>query len=320
MSYQRIRRLLLLSIGLWLATALVATNAFGQVKVPKVFPDYRNPPRAYQDVTIEGRTYIVEKQLLDEDPTGARKALLRLQKNIDMALEILPLHAHPFVAKQQFWLLYGPKSTGGGVDNGLAYFRPGSPKFNVKRDERWNSVVVVYHAQNYVKLADLWALKSVLHELAHAYQLEQWPEKQPDILSAYDTAMAQKLYRNVRNNKGESFEVAYATTNQLEYFAELSCMFFAQCNYQPFNRSELIRYDPGGYDMIRKMWKIGDEHGKHASRTWRLGRTGKEIKGTFKSFERGRVTLTDDKGRNRTVSLTALHPIDQDHVKRWVGQ
>lgn len=320
MSNQPIRSLRLFTLALWLPIACAAATSFAQVKVPKVFPDYRNPPREYQDIKLEGRKYVVEKQLLDEAPAVARNALVRLQKNVDLALDILPLHAHPFVATQQFWLMYGPKSTGGGGGDGLAYYRPGSPKFDPKRDERWNSVVVVFHAQNYLDLTDLWALKSVLHELAHAYQLEQWPEKQPDILSAYDTAMAQKLYRNVRNNKGESVDVAYATTNQLEYFAELSCMFFAQCNYRPFNRSELIRYDPGGYEMIRKMWKIGDEHGKHQQRIWRLGRTGKEIKGTFKSYGRGRVTLTDDKGRKRTVSLTALHPIDQDRVKRWIGE
>lgn len=72
--------------------------------------------------------------------------------------------------------MYGSKATGGGLPSGLAYFRPDSPEFDRKRDERWNSVVVVYDAGNCVSLSDVWALKAVLHELAHAYQLEQWPE------------------------------------------------------------------------------------------------------------------------------------------------
>ena len=29
---------------------------------------------------------------------------------------------------------------------------------------------------------------------------------------------------------------AYAATNHLEYFAELSCMYFVGCNYEPFDR------------------------------------------------------------------------------------
>jgi hypothetical protein len=39
---------------------------------------------------------------------------------------------------------------------------------------------------------------------------------------------------------------AYATVNQLEYFAELSSMYFVGCNYQPSNRRELMLYDPTG--------------------------------------------------------------------------
>lgn len=41
----------------------------------------------------------------------------------------------------------------------------------------------------------------------------------------------------------------------LEYFAELSCMYFVGCNYQPFNRKQLKDYDPVGYAMIQQMWK-----------------------------------------------------------------
>ncbi|MGP0068554.1 MAG: hypothetical protein ACLQGP_33765 [Isosphaeraceae bacterium] len=51
-------------------------------------------------------------------------------------------------------------------------------------------------------------------------------------------------------------ERAYAITNQLEYFAELSCMYFVQCNSKPSDRAQLKDYDPVGYAMIRKMWCV----------------------------------------------------------------
>ena len=283
-------------------------------------PDFRNPPRQYEDVTIDDRTFVVEAQLLKEDPALARRSLVRLKKNIDLALEILPPHSHQFVAKQQFWMMYGPKATAGGRDNGLAYFRPGSPKFDAKRDERWNSVVVVYDANNYVALSDLWAFKAVLHELAHAYQLEQWPEKEPHILAAYDNAMTQNLYRNVKNDKGGVFTAAYATQNQLEYFAETSCMFFARCNYQPYHRLELKEYDPVGYEMIRRQWKIGDEFGEPERREWKLGRSTRKLEATLKSYSDGKVTLVESSGQERTISLKALRELDQDIVKRWFGE
>ena len=46
---------------------------------------------------------------------------------------------------------------------------------------------------------------------------------------------------------------AAALVNQLEYFAELSRMYFAKCNYQPTNLEELKAHDPIGHAMIRKL-------------------------------------------------------------------
>jgi hypothetical protein len=34
-------------------------------------------------------------------------------------------------------------------------------------------------------------------------------------------------------------------------------MYYCGCNYYPFNRDQLRRYDPGGYAMVRAMW--GDD-------------------------------------------------------------
>ena len=299
------------------ATVVVCPNAEAQARRDKPQPNYRTPPRQYAEIERSGRKFVVEKELLDNAPDTAEKALARLSKNIDLALNILPSHSHDEVRKQLFWLMYGSKATHGGRGSGLAYFRPGAPKFNDKRDERWNSVVVVYSAENYVNLTDLWALKAVLHELAHAYQLEQWPEKEPRILSAYDNAMTSRLYHNVPNNKGGRFEKAYATQNQLEYFAEVSCMFFAQCNYQPFNRAEFRDYDPTGYRMIRQVWKIGDEHGEHEERTWHIGRSGRPLQAKYSNSERQRVTIIDSSGKKRTLPFASISAVDRDYILRW---
>src|SRR5262249_35026977 len=135
--------------------------------------------------------------------------------------------------KLTYFLMYGPKSSAGGRDNGLEYYQRTAPTYHKDLDPRWSSAIVVYAAENYVWLSDLWALKALVHELAHAYQLEQWPESQPDILRTWKHATDHGLYRGVRDEKGRTLDKAYATVNQLEYFAELSCMYFARCNYQP---------------------------------------------------------------------------------------
>ncbi|MFT3883249.1 MAG: hypothetical protein QM703_26800 [Gemmatales bacterium] len=107
-----------------------------------------------------------------------------------------------------------------------------------------------------MQISDFWAIKALVHELAHAHHLEQWPEDQPDILQAWNKAMKAGLYHGVKDDEGKKVAKAYAAVNQLEYFAELSSMYFVGCNYQPFSRKELAVYDPVGYAMIEKMWGL----------------------------------------------------------------
>ncbi|MEI6232737.1 MAG: hypothetical protein WCT04_06785 [Planctomycetota bacterium] len=64
------------------------------------------------------------------------------------------------------------------------------------------------------------------------------------------------LYFGVKDRKGKTIDKAYASVNQLEYFAELTCMYFVECDYHPVNRVELNVYDPDGLAMIEKMWGI----------------------------------------------------------------
>ena len=98
-------------------------------------------------------------------------------------------------------------------------------------------MVAVYHARNYLDLSDLWALKVILHELGHTYQLEQWPEQEAAILLAYANAMFQKLYRHVPEDNGATVQAACATVNDLEYFAERTSMYFGRYNHRPMTRA-----------------------------------------------------------------------------------
>ena len=143
------------------------------------------------------------------------------------------------------------RTTGSSISRKIA------PDFHTELDPHWKDVIVIYCAQNYLDISDLWALKALFHEFAHAYQLQQWPEKQPDIMKAWEHARKQHLYQNVLDRETrKTLPSAYALTNQLEFFAELSCMYFVKCNYEPANREQLKEYDSVGYAMIRKMWKV----------------------------------------------------------------
>ena len=238
----------------WLCQGAAPTVEAQQRKTNKKFVNFRQPKREYEKLKVGKLALRVEKQLVKESPTLARRAAARLSKNINLALSKLPRHARPVLQEIPFYLMYGSKAKGGGRDNGLAYFQKDAPQHRPELDENWGSSIVVYSADNYIQLTDFWALKAVVHELAHAYQLEQWPEKQPDILDAWKHAMDLGLHHQVRDDKRKLVAESYASVNQLEYFAELSCMYFVGCNYQPFNRRELQAYDRQGFEMIKKMW------------------------------------------------------------------
>jgi len=152
--------------------------------------------------------------------------------------------------------MLGPDATAGGRDNGSEYFRRIDPDFHLHLDPRWRSALVIYSADNYLRQSEHWSVQLLVHEFAHAWQLEQWPEKQPDILASWQAARNGGLYRSVKDVNGTVLESAYALQNQLEYFAELSCAYFWRGEYEPLDREALRRYDPVGFAMLEKMWGI----------------------------------------------------------------
>lgn len=235
---------------------LLNSIAIAQTRPNKKFVDFRNPPRQYVSKEYQGRTYRLESSLVRDAPDVAQKALIRLHANIDKVLKKYPAHATADLSAIRFYIMHGPDAVGGGRPSGMAFIRDKQPERKNHLDLAWSNSIIVYSGKNYATITDLWAQKGVAHEMAHAYHLHRWPEKQPEILAAYKAAMDRKLYQKVRNNKGGTTEKAYATVNQLEYFAELSCMYFFECNYEPTNKRKLKLYDPNGYDMIEEMWAV----------------------------------------------------------------
>jgi len=218
--------------------------------------NFNHPPRDYETHSARGWTVFVEKQLAVEAPELARRALRRLDRTLGEAIVVLPESARPRLQRLTLFLMYGVASTAGGRDNGLEYFQATAPQHYPNLDPRMASSIVIYSAANYVWISRFWALKALVHECAHAHDLEQWPEFRRDIYEAWQHAEKLGLYRNVKDDAGATLEKAYAAQNHLEYFAEISCAYFVGCNYAPFNRAELKAYDPVGYALVEKLWGI----------------------------------------------------------------
>merc|ERR1712165_237463 len=87
------------------------------------------------------------------------------------------------------------------------------------------------------------------------------------IIDCFNAAMKENLYDCVKVHKldGDYDErKAYASTNPMEYFAELSVAFLGGVGrdkdiefnkWFPFNRKQVKQHDPRAYQLLRKLWE-----------------------------------------------------------------
>ncbi len=216
--------------------------------------DFNHPPREYVTHELHGWLVFVEKQLTDEAPELAGKSLARLEGKLAAAVALLPAAALPDLRSLKVFLLYGPRSRGGGRDNGLEYFRASDPKHHDWLDRRMGRSVVIYDAANFAAISEQWAIRALVHEFGHAQHLEHWPEDRADIFDAWDQAVKAGRFREVHEEDRHTHNPNYAARNHLEYFAELTATYFVGVEYFPRDRAGLERYDPVGYALIENLW------------------------------------------------------------------
>jgi len=127
--------------------------------------------------------------------------------------------------------------------------------------------VEIFDAAGYLKSRNHWGAGGVLvHEFSHVYHNKFCDGSYDceDIRQAYTAAMKAKLYDSVpvhgpQGAKGKA--KAYACTNCMEFFAELSVAYLwtidEETEYNkwfPFNRSQLQQHDPASCLMLQKYW------------------------------------------------------------------
>ena len=242
-----------LAAARWWFYIVVAAISSAAESAPGV--SFREPARAYQRHAQEFDIY-VERSLAASDSKLADAALSKLQRSLAEVFASLPKRPRSELANLRFYLLWGKQSPAGGYASGMAYFRQGEPRNYPHLDADWNHVIVIYSADNLMYLDSVWTRKAIMHELAHAWHITHWPEQHPPILQAYQAAKAAGLYRQVKDRKGKVIAEGYALSNQLEYFAELSAMYFVGGNYFPFDRSGIAKYDPAGARLVRGLWGV----------------------------------------------------------------
>lgn len=224
-----------------------------------------------------------EEDIIGEDKKDNRdyielikKVRRQIEVDLDACSQKLPSQACEFLQKNiPIWInksqKYGPKSAP--IKGKGMCFHPGEAwlKENGMSPKKRGGVEM-FEAGKYLYDHDLWYGKGgvMLHELSHAWHSEFVEDGYDNnlIKECYDAAMKEKLYEKVRVHNlsgGYDEKKAYAATNAMEYFAELSVAFLGGVDsdedleynkWYPFNRTQIKEHDHRAYEMLGKIWNV----------------------------------------------------------------
>jgi len=210
------------------------------------FADY---DAAYVSAELRGWTVIVNRDLLAAQPELTRRALGLLDtklSEIERNVYRLPLRR---LQKVPIWVEGGVQ----GLRGVMYHWSADWLRERGYNPEKARSVEIV-DLRDFIAWSQTqpWL---VMHELAHAYHDRALGEHNEAILAAFENAKRTGLYTQVKYIDG-STRPAYAMTNRMEYFAELTEAYFGVNDFFPFRRDELARHDPQGFALMEQVWRF----------------------------------------------------------------
>jgi hypothetical protein len=84
----------------------------------------------------------------------------------------------------------------------------------------------------------------MLHEIAHAIHDQILGRSNATVFAAYKQALERKYVDRD----------AYAATNEMEFFAEMTCAYYDQLDYHPKTRAALQKLDPVTFKVMEDVW------------------------------------------------------------------
>ncbi len=232
-------------------------------------PAMANPraPKGYRTRTIEGWSVVVNAAFLESKPELADRTLKLLGHQLFQITRVVPPAALSRLRRIRIWV----------EEN-----EPHHPCMTYHPNPEWlreqgmspekARCVEVANARTFLEwtLHQPWML---LHELSHGYhhQFLEAGFENPEVKSAFEHAIEAGLYDKVLRHDGRE-EKAYAVTNPMEYFAELSEAYFGTNDFFPFVKAELQRHDPRAFDLLESLWGVKPAGANAASATRKTSR------------------------------------------------
>lgn len=216
--------------------------------------DHRLKTPGYESRIIQGTRVLIDHKLLQTKKAKTEKALAILEEQLIDLTRRLPAQAIHYFRQVPIWFSptyekYGSRAEyhpgrAWLIDEGRFPFMSKGVEFSCvdKMEEEIRRMPLL-----------------TLHELAHAYHDQIWGFDDPVIKREFERARGAKLYDAVKRTRGipgQSYtaEKAYAMSNQMEYFAEVTEAYFGRNDYFPFNYIELKDHDPKALPMLARAW------------------------------------------------------------------
>jgi hypothetical protein len=209
-------------------------------------PFQQAPESEYKRETIAGFSFLISPEA-QADPQELEPALNQAKIDLENVRKVLPNRAYAKIIHVKIWVEKADSNTP------LLVYHPNADWL---KEHGYNP--------NMAECVEVGNLKHViewhhiqpmmfLHELSHAYHQQVLGFEYRPIKKAYDDAVASKRYESVPFVTG-GMKRAYALTNEKEYFAELSEAYFGKNDFYPFFRTDLEKFDPEGYRVVRDAW------------------------------------------------------------------
>jgi hypothetical protein len=300
------RPLLLIALSLLVAGLLVPAGAAPAqgTKEPdkkKSKAKNKNAPPGYKREQIRGFTLLVHDTVYENntDEKWKRKPLDVLDLELAAISRNLPERTVKLLQRILIWIEWYDKSDPDlekgvlakyyGVMGNLALWSLGKNKHPLKANnvEVINMMALTREHQPGIKFERC----VMLHELAHAVHHQAFGNNNAVIKTAYKQAMARGLYDEAKDVYGRVRKPTYASKNEREYFAELTCAYLDKLHYYPFTPEDLKKHDPVGYKVMEKCWgtrkqldaarktRLENEAKGLLAGAWKLYRSGKKKEG-----------------------------------------
>lgn len=239
----------------WALATAAPVAAQSKARPPKTVNDEPVPGYKYRE--LDGFRLLVNVKVVEEDEhsTDKVKPLQAVDMELTMMVRDLPPKAVAVLRTIPIWLEWETArddESRFGVT--VAVYHPGNTLTQRYRYDTLEKAV----KSNCVEVVNTRRLTQIhqrgrndcilLHEVTHAVHHHLFSYDNPHIKAAHANAMSKQLYAD-----------KYASVNEKEYFAEISCAYFNHLEYKPHTRAELKEHDPTGYHLMELTWGTPEE-------------------------------------------------------------